>query len=62
LDNAAKWDGYEYTVNQANQAIEVLNKQVDKHNDHEFIKDSLKKRITLYSLYAEKIMKKNTKD
>lgn len=52
LDNASKWENFEYSVNQANQAIELLNKQVDKHSNHNIVKESFEKRLALYSLYA----------
>lgn len=48
IDNACKWEGYNYTVDQANQAVEIINKQIDKHTEHDIIKTSFEERIKAY--------------
>ncbi|SNU06664.1 EcoRII C terminal [Lachnospiraceae bacterium] len=62
LDNAAKWKGFEYSVSQANQAIETINKQIIRHDDHVFVKESLKKRIALYSIFIAAKKENDRKD
>ena len=57
LDNAKKWDDFKYSVSQANQAIELLNIQAEKHSEHNLVKDSLEKRIAVYATHLTKIKK-----
>ncbi len=49
LDNSRLWDGYKYTTEQVEQALELLSKQVKKHEEHEYVKNSFEKRIEAYA-------------
>lgn len=48
LDNSKYWDGYQYTVEQIEQAINLLEKQVKKHEEHKYVMEALHKRMNTY--------------
>lgn len=38
-----------YTVEQAEQQCNLLETQIEKHRDHPFVEDALRKRLTKYA-------------
>ena len=60
LDNAAKWEQFEYSEYQANQAIELLNKQVDKHSEHAIMKNAFENRLAHYYKYTKESIEDNS--
>ncbi len=49
-DNNLNWENYHYTKEQSEQIIQLLQKQMNKHKHHSFVKDSYKKRLNAYAL------------
>lgn len=49
LDNCKHWEGYRYSVEQVEQALDLLEKQVRKHEKHDYVKKALEDRIEAYS-------------
>ena len=47
-ENSKKWESYSYTDAQAKQAIEMLDKQINKHSEHSFVKDVFVERMKIY--------------
>ncbi len=52
-ENASKWDGYNFTVEQAKQANGLLISQINRHSNNLFIQDRLKKRMEAYCRYLK---------
>lgn len=48
LENKQKWSDYKYSHEQTEQAIALLDKQIEKHTDHKFIKKALQCRKSVY--------------
>ena len=46
--NYSSWANYAYTSEQINKAVETIEIQIGKHTNHEFVQDSLMKRLNLY--------------
>lgn len=49
IENAQKWENYHYSAEQLNQAITLLNKQIEKHEQHDVIKNKFKERFNIYA-------------
>lgn len=47
-ENSKKWDGYTYSMERSTQAIDLIQKQIAKHEEHDFVKKSLLKRLAAY--------------
>lgn len=45
LDNISHWENFNYTVDQNEQIIGILNKQIKKHKKHDFVKEYYQKRL-----------------
>ena len=55
LDNAKQWNDYNFTSTKLEQAISLVENQIKKHDNHEFVKNSLLNRVMKYSkLLSEK--------
>lgn len=49
LDNCKHWEGYSYSVEQVEQALDLLEKQVRKHEKHDYVKKAFEDRMEAYS-------------
>ncbi len=47
-DNSKKWEGFQYNIEQIEQSIQLLNRQITKHESHEYVKQSFVKRVIQY--------------
>lgn len=45
LDNVSHWDNYNYTIDQNEQIINLINKQIEKHKNHDFVEKYYKERL-----------------
>ena len=48
LDNSDKWTNYVFSTEQLNQAVSLLQKQIEKHEQHTFMKEAFQKRMLAY--------------
>ena len=48
LDNYKKWEQYNYSAEKIEQAIELLEKQIQKHEKHDYVKKAIKSRMEAY--------------
>ncbi|MBR3770121.1 MAG: hypothetical protein IKL06_06260 [Lachnospiraceae bacterium] len=49
LDNCKHWEGYSYSVEQIEQVLELLERQVKKHENHEYVKKAFENRMMAYT-------------
>lgn len=54
-ENVKKWNHFAYSAEQVNQAILIIQKQIQKHEQHDFIKKSYLQRLLRYEELAEKM-------
>ncbi|WEG37117.1 type II restriction endonuclease [Amygdalobacter nucleatus] len=45
LDNVSHWKNFNYTVEQNEQIIELINKQIEKHQNHKFVEEYYNERL-----------------
>ncbi len=48
LENSDKWVGYLFSKEQLEQAVILSQRQVEKHDEHEFVKERFKSRMMTY--------------
>ena len=48
IDTSKQWEHYSFEADKIEQAIAIVNKQIKKHENHEFVKRSLMNRIMTY--------------
>ncbi len=46
--NSRHWDDFKYTVVQIEQAVDLMNRQIEKHENHEYVVQSFTKRLAAY--------------
>lgn len=45
LDNVSHWKNFNYTVEQNEQMIELITKQIEKHQNHKFVEEYYDERL-----------------
>ena len=45
LSNVEKWKDFNYTIEQEESIKNMINKQMDKHQGHKFVKDFYERRL-----------------
>lgn len=45
LSNVEKWKDFNYTIEQEESIKSMINKQIDKHQEHNFVKEFYEKRL-----------------
>lgn len=57
LENSGKWNSYIFKKEQLEQAVLLSQKQIDKHEEHDFVKERFTKRLTLYKEKLQDLLK-----
>ncbi len=47
-DKSNKWIGFDFSVDQLNTSINILNQQIEKHKEHLFVENKFKPRLEEY--------------
>ena len=47
-DKSDKWIGFDFSVDQLNTSINILNQQIEKHKEHLFVENKFKTRLEEY--------------
>lgn len=50
-ENSDKWTNYSYTRAQSVQATNIINTQIEKHEDHSYLKEKLVRRLQIYATH-----------
>ena len=45
LDNLSHWDNYNYSVEETEKIVELINRQIEKHSNHKFVEDYYNNRL-----------------
>lgn len=56
LENSDKWVGYLFSEEQLKQAVVLSQRQVEKHDEHEFVKERFKNRMMIYQKKLDQIV------
>jgi len=55
LDNSKKWSDYNFSIGQLKQARELIERQIEKHQRHPFVRHAFEERLLLYKAGAVSI-------
>lgn len=48
IENRRRWENFEYSVEQRSSIVDLLGKQIVKHEEHQFVKKSFEDRLNAY--------------